>query len=74
MAFVVVLWLLRRVSATRTVLLEYLSPPIGVMASVIVLGESLTWSIFVGGLLILSGVFLASGTRLSPRPTERRVK
>lgn len=58
--FVTLIWLSGRVPATRTVLVEYLAPPIGVIGGVVVLGESLSWSLILGGLLILAGLVLAN--------------
>jgi drug/metabolite transporter (DMT)-like permease len=63
---------LQRGQASRAGLYLYLVPIIGVSASVILLGETLSGSHIIGGSLVIIGVILAtfpmSRLRLSPRP------
>lgn len=56
LAYILYFFVLQEWGATRTVLVTYVVPVVGVAAGVIFLGEQVDWRIFVGGLLILSGV------------------
>lgn len=56
MAYILYFFVLQEWGATRTVLVTYVVPVVGVAAGVLFLGEELDWRIFAGGLLILSGV------------------
>lgn len=56
LAYILYFFVLQEWGATRTVLVTYVVPVVGVAAGIIFLGEQLDWRIFVGGLLILSGV------------------
>lgn len=55
--------LIRDIGATRTSLLNYIFPLVGVFAGVIFLGERLSWYIFAGGALIILGVAIANTQR-----------
>ena len=52
--------LLNSVGPTRTTLVTYIFPLVGVMLGVIFLDEALTWRIFIGGGLIISGVVVVN--------------
>lgn len=56
LAYILYFYILQEWGATRTVLVTYVVPVVGVAAGVVFLAEQLDWRIFVGGLLILSGV------------------
>lgn len=56
LAYIFYFTVLQAWGATRTTLVTYLIPVVGVTVGVLFLGERLHWQILVGGLLILSGV------------------
>ncbi len=56
LAYIFYFFILQRWGATRTTLVTYLLPVVGVSAGALVLGELVDWRLLVGGLLILSGV------------------
>lgn len=56
LAYILYFFVLKQWGATRTTLVTYLIPVVGVGAGVLVLGEAVDWQLVVGGLLILSGV------------------
>ena len=56
LAYIFYFTVLQAWGATRTTLVTYLIPVVGVAAGVLFLDEALHWQIIVGGLLILSGV------------------
>ncbi len=58
--------LLKEVGPTRTTLVTYLFPLVGVLLGVIFLQETLDWRIVAGGILIISGVALVN-SRISLR-------
>lgn len=51
--------LLLTVGAVRTSLVTYLIPVVAVLLGIALLGESLTWNVCVGGLIVIGGVALA---------------
>lgn len=55
-AYILYFYVLQEWGATRTTLVTYVVPIVGVAAGVLFLREQLDWRMFVGGLLILSGV------------------
>lgn len=61
--------LLKEVGPTRTTLVTYVFPLVGVLLGVIFLQESLDWRILLGGILIISGVALVN-SRLSLRKSR----
>lgn len=68
-AFLVFYTLIERVGATNTTLVTYLIPLVAVVAGALVLGERLALPAFLGGALIVLGVWLAQrGT--APAPAE----
>jgi drug/metabolite transporter (DMT)-like permease len=56
--------LLHSVGPTRTTLVTYLFPLVGVFLGVIFLKEPLTWRLFAGGALIVSGVVVVNRVKL----------
>lgn len=56
LAYILYFYVLQEWGATRTTLVTYVVPAVGVTVGVIFLGEQLDWRIIVGGILILSGV------------------
>lgn len=56
LAYIFYFTVLQAWGATRTTLVTYLLPVVGVAAGVLFLGEQLHWQVLAGGLLILSGV------------------
>jgi drug/metabolite transporter (DMT)-like permease len=66
-AFLVFYTLIERVGATNTTLVTYLIPLVAVVAGALVLGERLAAPAFLGGALIVAGVWLAQrGTAAAP--------
>ena len=60
LAYILYYFILRNWGATRTTLVTYVIPIVGVAAGVIFLNEQMTWQLIIGGLLILSGIALAN--------------
>lgn len=56
LAYILYYTILREWGATRTTLVTYVTPIVGVTAGVLFLNEVLDWRLLVGGLLIISGV------------------
>ena len=56
--------------ATRSSTVTYLTPLVGVVLGMLVLGERLSWNEPVGGVVVLVGVLLAQGV-LTARPGSR---
>jgi drug/metabolite transporter (DMT)-like permease len=56
LAYILYFFVLQQWGATRTTLVTYLVPAVGVTAGVLFLNEPLDWRMLVGGALILSGV------------------
>lgn len=57
-AFVGYYWLLARIDAVAVSLIAFITPLVAIFIGVVLFGESLSWLIFLGTLMILSGVFL----------------
>lgn len=55
-AYILYFFVLENWGATRATLVTYLIPIVGVTAGVLVLGETVGWSMVVGGAMILGGV------------------
>lgn len=53
-------YLLHEIGPTRTVLVTYTFPPVGVLLGVIFLNESLTWQLFVGGFLVVASLIIVN--------------
>ena len=56
LAYIFYFFILQQWGATRTTLVTYLLPVVGVSAGALFLGEWVDWRLLAGGLLILSGV------------------
>lgn len=65
-------WLLRRYLASRLSMLSFMTPLFGVGFGVLVLGEPLDSSFIFGGLLVLGGLLLVTGTELLRDHLARR--
>jgi drug/metabolite transporter (DMT)-like permease len=63
--------LLSEVGPTRTTLVTYLFPLVGVFLGVIFLNEALNWQMIVGGLLIISGVVVVNARSGKPKRVEQ---
>jgi drug/metabolite transporter (DMT)-like permease len=57
-AFLLFYWLLRRVEATKTMLISLVTPVIAVLLGLWWLGERVTWYIIAGGICIMIGIAL----------------
>ena len=57
-AFVVWLWALQQMEASRVGSFTYLVPLFGVSFSQVILGESITPALAIGGVILLSGVYI----------------
>ena len=55
---------------TRAATVTYISPPVGVLLGVLILGETLVWNEPVGAVLVILGVLLAQ--RRVRLPSRRR--
>ena len=60
LAYVAWIWALGRGGIARVGLAQYLQPPLGVLAAVILLGEPVTPPIIVAGAAIIAGVVIAT--------------
>jgi drug/metabolite transporter (DMT)-like permease len=58
-AYLVFFWALAHMKASRLAVLTYLETPIAALLAVLMLGDSVTTALLVGGGLILAGVYLA---------------
>jgi drug/metabolite transporter (DMT)-like permease len=67
-AYILYFYILRNWGATRTTLVTYLLPVVGVTAGVLLLDESLDLQLIIGGLLIISGIVIVNW-----RPNRRRL-
>ena len=56
LAYIVYFFVLQHWGATRTTLVTYLIPAVGLVAGVLILNEPVDWRLIAGGALILSGV------------------
>ena len=54
--------------ATRTTLVTYLMPPVGLTLGAIFLDETVDWKIVAGALLILAGIVAANWRKRAPAP------
>jgi drug/metabolite transporter (DMT)-like permease len=62
-ALVLYCHLIRSVGPVKTMTVNFLSPLFGVTASLLLLGERLTWPLVAGGALILGGLALVLRSR-----------
>ncbi len=59
-AYLLYFYLLHQVGPTRTTLVTYLFPVVGVAAGVIFLGEHLDWHLALGSMLVVSGIVIVN--------------
>jgi drug/metabolite transporter (DMT)-like permease len=69
LAYILYFYVLRNWGPTRTTMVTYLLPVVGVTAGVLILDEAIDWRLVAGGLLILSGVALVNW-----RPRRRGIE
>lgn len=67
-------WLLKRYLASRMATFVFITPLLGVLFGVLILDEVLTTNFVVGGLLVLTGIFLVSARDLLNRRKALRVR
>ncbi|MEJ2748868.1 MAG: DMT family transporter, partial [Anaerolineae bacterium] len=67
-AFAVYYHILEKLSATELSMVTYLIPIFGIVLGVVVLGEQLTWNIYLGFAFILLGVMTVNGLFRWRRP------
>ena len=60
-AYVLFYGLIGRIGPNRAVTVTFLVPPFSMAWGALILGESITYSVLVGGLLVLSGVAMTTG-------------
>jgi len=62
-----VLWfrMIYEIGPSRTSMVTYMFPLVGVLLGIIFLGEKLSWQVVVGGLLILAGIYIVNSKRVS---------
>ncbi|MGB9641063.1 MAG: DMT family transporter [Anaerolineales bacterium] len=60
LAYILYFYLLHSVGPTRTVLVTYVFPLVGVVLGVLFLGETLDWNLIVGGLMVIGGIILVN--------------
>lgn len=58
-AYLIFFWALAHLPASRLAVFTYVEPPLAALLAVLLLGESLTKALLIGGVLILAGVYLA---------------
>jgi drug/metabolite transporter (DMT)-like permease len=60
LAYILYFYLLHSVGPTRTVLVTYVFPLVGVILGVLFLGEKLDWNLIAGGFMIIGGIILVN--------------
>lgn len=60
LAYILYFYLLHSVGPTRTVLVTYVFPLMGVILGVLFLGEKLDWNLVIGGLMVIGGIVLVN--------------
>jgi drug/metabolite transporter (DMT)-like permease len=63
-AYILFFGLMNSIGPTRTTMVTYIPPLVGVLLGAIFLGERLNWQAIVGGLLILSGIAVVEVKKL----------
>lgn len=76
LAYLLYYGLIRDAGATAASTVTYLVPVVAVTLGILVLGEPLSWTVFVGGAVVVLGVAQAEGRldRVSPLPARPRVR
>jgi drug/metabolite transporter (DMT)-like permease len=72
-AYILFFALMNSIGPTRTTMVTYIPPLVGVLLGAIFLGEHLNWQSILGGVLILSGIAVVNMKRL-PFKKPARVK
>jgi len=67
LAFSLLYWLLKHVSATQAGMISMVNPAVALALGWLFLGETVTWSLLVGAGLILWGIYAVMTDRLLPR-------
>ncbi|MGW8251856.1 MAG: EamA family transporter, partial [Anaerolineales bacterium] len=73
-AFLLYFYLLHSVGPTRTVLVTYVFPLVGVALGVIFLNERLDWQLLAGAALVVASVVLVNTNRPSHTPQKLHSK
>lgn len=62
-----VLWfiMIYDIGPSRTSMVTYMFPLVGVLLGIIFLGETMSWQIYVGGLLVLAGIYIVNSKSFS---------
>ena len=64
-AAVIFFAMIYEIGPSRTSMVTYMFPLVGVLLGIIFLGETMTWQIYFGGLLILAGIYIVNSKRFS---------
>jgi len=73
-AYILFFGLLNTIGPTRTTMVTYIPPLVGVVLGAIFLGERLNWQAILGGVLILSGIAVVNVKKLSFRKPVEIIK
>jgi drug/metabolite transporter (DMT)-like permease len=62
-----VIWfnMIYEIGPSRTSMVTYVFPLVGVLLGVIVLNEQLSWHLYAGGMLVLAGIYIVNSKRFS---------
>jgi len=60
LAFLLYFYLLNTVGPTRTTLVTYVFPLVGVVLGVVLLKETLNWQLILGGSLVVSSIIVVN--------------
>jgi len=69
-AFLLYYWLVHHMDVTKTMLISLVTPVIAVALGIVVLREELSWRMFIGGAMIISGIGLVVSRKLRRRNVE----
>jgi len=70
-AYILFFGLMNTIGPTRTTMVTYIPPLVGVLLGALFLGEHLSWQAILGGLLILSGIAVVNMNKLpSKKPAK----
>jgi drug/metabolite transporter (DMT)-like permease len=64
LAFIMLYWLIKRLEATKVMLISLITPGLAVTIGLLMLNEKLTWRLAAGGAAILVGVALPLAEKL----------
>jgi drug/metabolite transporter (DMT)-like permease len=53
------------IGPSRTSMVTYMFPLVGVLLGIIFLNETMSWQIYIGGLLVLAGIYIVNSKRFS---------